>query len=77
MNEQSIEQRAPCVDSQLDQCWLALADELVEVVRGQLENVGRQRRADGENRREESAKPHVVSKVKSERMVRVVKKESI
>ena len=45
-------------DVQLNKRGLALANDLVEVVRVEFEDVGRERAADGQDRREESAEPH-------------------
>ena len=45
-------------DVQLNQRGLALPNDLVEVVRVEFEDVGRERAADGQDRREESAEPH-------------------
>ena len=45
-------------DVQLNQRGLALANNLVKVVRVEFKDVGRERAADGQDRREECAEPH-------------------
>ena len=43
---------------QFNESWLALAHNLVEVVRVELQDVGRERRTKGERRREDGGEPH-------------------